>query len=82
MLTRREFVSTGVRVGAGLAVGSATAFLNGCAHHVPRSAGMPTPTNQTTGDGSLKAHASAHGLLTGGRLRFRFCDPTRSTRGF
>jgi endo-1,4-beta-xylanase len=65
MLTRREFVSTGVRVGAGLAAGSAVTLLDGCAHHVQRSAGMPTPTDQATGDGSLKAHASAHGLLTG-----------------
>ena len=65
MLTRRGFISTGLRVGAGLAAGSAATFLSGCAHRVAGPATLPSVTNQITGSGSLKAHAAAHGLLTG-----------------
>ncbi len=65
MLTRRKFVSTGLRAGAGLAAGAATALLSSCAHRVHGPTGLATVNNQITGPGSLKAHAAAHGLLTG-----------------
>lgn len=65
MLTRRKFVSTGLTAGAVLAAGSAAAFLSGCAHRVAGPATLPSGKNQITGPGALKAHAAAHGLLTG-----------------
>ncbi len=65
MLTRRRFVSTGLTAGAGVAAGSTAAFLSGCERHRFPPATLPSVTNQITGPGSLRAHASAHGLLTG-----------------
>ncbi|MGH9512799.1 MAG: endo-1,4-beta-xylanase [Terriglobales bacterium] len=65
MLTRRRFASTALRCGAGLAAGSAATFLTGCAHRVHGPAALPAVSGEITGTGSLKAHAAAHGLLTG-----------------
>ncbi len=79
MLTRRRFVSTGLRAGAGIAVGSAAAFLSGCPHRVAAPASLPSVTNQITGPGSLKAHAAAHGLLTGAAVAI---PPLRSDAAY
>jgi endo-1,4-beta-xylanase len=65
MVTRRQFVSTGLSIGAGLAAGSATTLLTGCAHRSQTPVAPATVSNEITGPGSLKAHAAAHGLLTG-----------------
>ena len=63
MLTRRRLLSGGLRIGAGLAAGSAAATLAGCTHRAHSSAG--SHTDNVTGRGSLKAHAEAHRLFAG-----------------
>ena len=63
MLTRRELVLSWLRMGAGLAEGSAAGFLTGCVHHAGSHTGAAT--GGIRGHGSLKAHASAQGLFVG-----------------
>lgn len=69
MLTRRNFLSKGLTIGGGLSVASAVPLLSGCAHQVRSAA--PTQAGSIVGKGSLKAHARAHGLLTGAAVDVR-----------
>lgn len=63
MLTRRGFVLSGFKVGAGVAVASASGLLTGCAHRLRGNSGIAT--EGIRGAGSLKAHAAGHGLFAG-----------------
>src|ERR1700730_6455870 len=65
MLTRRSFVSSGLAIAAGGVIGSAATSLTSCTHRVRGVGGFPTGAAEITGSASLRAHAAAHGLLTG-----------------
>jgi endo-1,4-beta-xylanase len=73
MLTRRRFLSSGVAIGGSLSARPlASALLIGYSHQVWDS--QRTASEPITPDGSLKAHAQRHGLLTGAAVDVRLLN--------
>lgn len=64
MLPRRRFLSSGVAIGGGLSTRPlASALLISYSHQVWDASNTPEKMSDSiAGDGSLKAHAQAHGL--------------------
>lgn len=72
MITRRKFMSAGVQIVGGVATASAAGALAACTHAVhPPPAPVLTADHAITGQGSLKAHAAARGLLAGAAVNTR-----------
>ena len=76
MLTRRRFLSSGVAIGGGLSTRPlASALLMSYSHQVWDASNTPEKmSGRITGDGSLREHAQAHGLLSGAAVDVRLLN--------
>jgi endo-1,4-beta-xylanase len=64
--TRRSFLTSGLALGAGMSAAAlARVPMLGVARELRGIYGVAGEANEITGRGSLRAHAAAHGLLTG-----------------